>query len=258
MRQLLVECSEPGLVVTLDEEIEHVLRNVDFERVRGLYAQLADLARELGRDFEEMWSGFHLEVAGDGNDFPPSFGNRSTVDEKKLKDFVARAEEKGIGRFKTRHSLLLPQGGPMPETRDQFIHDLADAIRSSTWYEIQCDRRPLAFPETMEKHRRQLLEEYAYSALRQSARNPLVGYRWVKESVERLRKTIEEVDTRAQAVMEYELSRLDTAQVDVEERIHWAVLACCVGKEVEKWCTACEKERLYIYQRAALIAELAL
>ena len=114
-----------------------VLRNVDFERARGLRAQLAELAHELGRDFEEMWSGFHLEVANDGNGFPPSFGNRNAVDERNLKEFVARAEEKGIGSFTTRHTLLLPQGGPVPENRDQFIRDLADAIRFSTWCKIR-------------------------------------------------------------------------------------------------------------------------
>ena len=51
MRQLLIECSDPGLVVALDEEMEHVSRNVDFERARALHAQFAELARELGQDF---------------------------------------------------------------------------------------------------------------------------------------------------------------------------------------------------------------
>ena len=108
----------------------------------------------------------------------------------------------------------------------------------------------------MEKHRRQLLEEQAYPALRSSAQDPALGYKWVQESIERLRKSFEEVDTRAQAVMEYELSRLDPAQVELEEKVHWAVLACCVGKEVEKWYTACAKQLHYLYQRVALIAEL--
>jgi hypothetical protein len=39
MRQLLVECSDPGLVVSLAEELEHVLRHVDFERARALWAR---------------------------------------------------------------------------------------------------------------------------------------------------------------------------------------------------------------------------
>ncbi len=256
MRQLLIECSDPGLVVALDEEMEHVLRNVDFEWAQALQAQLAELARELGQDFEEVWSGFHLEVAGDGHDFPPSFGNRNTVDEKKLQELVTQAEEKGIGRFKTRLSLLLPHGGPTPETRDQFIHDLADAIRLSLWHEVQYPLHRLTFPESMEKHRLQLLEEHVGPALRSSAQEPVLGYTWVQESMECVRKAIEEVDTRAQAVMEYELSRLDPDQVEFEEKAHWAVLACCAGKEVEKWYTASANQLPYFYQRAALIAEL--
>ncbi|MBI4596492.1 MAG: hypothetical protein HY730_08980 [Candidatus Tectomicrobia bacterium] len=256
MRQLLVECSDPGLVVTLEEEFEHVLKNVDFEVARGLQSQFAELAHELGREFEELWRGFHLEVTNDGNDFPPSFGNRDTVDEEKVKVLVARAQEKGIGRFSIRDTLLLPQGGPTPETRDQFIHDLADAIRYSSWYEIQCDRRPLTFPESMERNRQQIMEEYVYPDLRRRAQEPMVGYKWVQESIERLRKSLEEADTRSQAVMEYELSRIDPAQVELEDKVHWAVLACSLGREVEKWFTACAKELPHIYQRAALIAEL--
>lgn len=256
MRQILVECSDPGLVVTLEEEIEHVLRNVDFEGALRLQSKLAELAHELGGNFEEMWSGFHMEVANDGDGFPPSFGSRSQVDEKNLKELLGRAEETGIGKFSARRTSLLPQGGPTPETREQFIKDLADAIRFSTVYEVEIYQRPLSFPEAMEKHRRRLLEEYAYPDLGRMAAHPLVGHKWVRDSIERLRKSLEEVDTRAQAVMEYELSRLDPAPLALEEKVHWAVLACTMGKEVAKWCSACEKELPYPYRRAALISEL--
>ena len=45
MRQLLVECSDPGLVVSLDEEFENVLRHVDFSRAQALGQQLNELAK---------------------------------------------------------------------------------------------------------------------------------------------------------------------------------------------------------------------
>jgi hypothetical protein len=44
MHQLLVECSEPGLVIHLAEEFEHSLRHVDFDRARTLKQQLTELA----------------------------------------------------------------------------------------------------------------------------------------------------------------------------------------------------------------------
>lgn len=34
MRQLLVECSDPGIVVSLAEEFENILRQVDFVRAQ--------------------------------------------------------------------------------------------------------------------------------------------------------------------------------------------------------------------------------
>jgi hypothetical protein len=82
-RQLLVECSDPGLVISLAEEFEHVLRHVDFERACALRDQLRDLACELGTEFERAWGGFRLEVPHDG-DRPLAFGSRDAVaaDEK--------------------------------------------------------------------------------------------------------------------------------------------------------------------------------
>ena len=70
MRQLLVECSDPGLVVTLAEEFENVLRHVDFKRAQSLQVRLNDLARELGTEFDQAWRGFRLEVPNDGVNCP--------------------------------------------------------------------------------------------------------------------------------------------------------------------------------------------
>ena len=51
MRQLLVECSDPGLVVSLAEEFENVLRHIDFFQAQALGRQLNDLAQELGPEY---------------------------------------------------------------------------------------------------------------------------------------------------------------------------------------------------------------
>jgi len=48
MEQLIVECSDPGLVISLAEEFENVLRQIDFARARALQSELGQLARELG------------------------------------------------------------------------------------------------------------------------------------------------------------------------------------------------------------------
>ncbi len=256
MRQLLVECSDPGMVVVLEEELEHVLRNVNFQRARELQAQLTKLAGELGGDYAQAWSGFHMEVANDGNDVPPSFGSRNPVDKQSIKELLSRAADEGIGKFSMRPTLLLPQDGPAPETREQYICDLADSIRYTTLFGSEWGERPFAFPRAMEQYRYQLLEEHVLTSIRRSAHNPRLGRKWVQEIVKCLEESITEADLRAVAVMEYELSKMDPDSLGIEEKTQWTVLACNVGKAIEKWYTACEKELEYVYQRAALLAEM--
>jgi hypothetical protein len=66
-------------------------------------------------------------------------------------------------------------------------------------------------------------------------------------------KALQEVNTRAEAVMEYELTRLNPAQVEPDDCTRWAALAVRLGKEVEKWYAAAEEQLEYLYQRVALI-----
>jgi len=252
MRQLVVECSDPGLVVTLAEEFENVLRHVDFERAKFLQGRLNDLARELGTEFEEAWRGFRLEVPNDGGS-PLSFGNRDPVDEEKLKQLLSQAEKQGIGKFGMRNTLLLPQDGPAPETREQYIRDLADAIRYAWMEDVSLLRRPLDLPPSLETHRLQLVEEQVTSVLRARARYPSVGHPWIHDTMQQIEKALQEVDTRAEAVMEYELARLNQAQVEPDEYTRWAALAVRLGKEVEKWFAAAEERLEHLYQRVALI-----
>jgi len=251
MRQLLVECSDPGLVVSLAEEFENVLRHVDFARAQALGRQLSDLARELGPEFERAWRGFRLEMPNDGG-YPPAFGNRDDVDEELLKQHLAQAAERGLGRFELRRTLLLPQGGPAPETREQYVRDLADSIRGAAWDELGVFQHPVPLPEAMAVHRQQIMDERGAVVLRSRARFPTVSHVWVRDSARALERTLEEVSTRAEAVMEYDLARLDPAGVKASERIRWAALAARLGKEIEKWWTAAEEPLPYLYQRAAL------
>ncbi len=46
MRQLLVECSDPGIVVSLAEEFENVLRQVDLARAQQLQHELTKNGRQ--------------------------------------------------------------------------------------------------------------------------------------------------------------------------------------------------------------------
>ncbi|MCR4404987.1 MAG: hypothetical protein NUW06_06940 [Candidatus Acetothermia bacterium] len=252
MRQLLVECSDPGLVVTLAEEFEHVLRHVDFARAQELKSKLGELARELGPEFEELWQNFRVETPNEVGYRPLNFGSREAVDEERLRELLAQAKERAIGQFELSRTLLLPQDGPAPETREQYVHDLADGIRGAPWDELGVFQMPVNLPDQMAAHRLKLMEEYAGEVLRARARFPTVGHRWVRDSAERLEKALEEVSTRAEAVMTYELARLSPKDVEPEERLRWAALAARLGEEVEKWYAAAEEQMSYIYQRAAL------
>jgi hypothetical protein len=252
MGQLLVECSDPGLVVTLAEELENVLRHVDFEHAKSLQGQLNDLARELGTDFEEAWRGFRIEVPNDGG-APLSFGSRDRVDEERLKQLLSRAEERGIGKFEVRNTLLLPQDGPAPETREQYVRDLADAIRYACPDDGSILRRPLDLPPSLETHRLHLVEEEVAPVLRARARYPSVGHRWIRDTMQQAEKALQEVNTRAEAVMEYELTRVNPAEVEPGDCTRWAALAVRLGKEVEKWYAAAEGQLEHLYQRVALI-----
>jgi hypothetical protein len=68
-----------------------------------------------------------------------------------------------------------------------------------------------------------------------------------------LTNALREINTRAEAVFEYEAERLDPADVDPEEHFEWTVLAVRLGKEVEKWFQVAVEPLPYLYQRAALI-----
>jgi hypothetical protein len=255
MRQLLVECSDPGLVVTLSEGFENVLRHIDFERAKDLQGQLNDLACELGTDYEEAWRGFLIEVPNDGG-APLSFGKRDPVDREKLGRLLGRAEERGIGSFEVRNTLLLPQGGPAPETRKQYVRDLADAIYYSYVDDVSLIRRPLDLPASLKDHRLQLVEEHVSPVLHFRAEYPTVGHLWIRDTMQRVEKALEDVNTRAEAVMEYELSRVDPAEVKPEDRTRWVALAVRLGKEVEKWYAAAEEQPEYLHQRVALVYTL--
>ena len=252
MRQLLVECSDPGLVVTLAEEFENVLRHIDFERAKSLQGRLNDLSRELGNEFEGAWRGFRIEVPNDGG-APLAFGNRDPVDEEKLKQLLSQAEERGIGKFGMRDTLLLPQDGPAPETREQYVRDLADAIRYVFLDDVSLLRRPLDFPPSLETHRLQLVEEQVAPVLCARARWPSTGHHWIRDTMKQVEKALEEVNTRVEAVMEYELTRVNPAEVEPGDCTRWAALAVRLGKEVEKWYGAAEKQLEHLYQRVALI-----
>ena len=251
MRQLLVECSDQGIVVSLAEEFENILRQVDFARAQQLQRELQDLARELGTEVEQAWHGFRIELPNDG-DHPLAFGNRERVDEAHVQQLITHAAERGIGKFEMRDTLLLPQDGPAPETREQYVRDLADSIRYEYLDDLHLLSRPTDLPDAMVAHRQQLMDEHVAGVLRARARDATVGHRWVSASVERLQKALEEVDTRAEAVMLYELTRLNPAEVKLEERTRWAMLAARLGEEIEKWLDSTEESLTFLYQRFAL------
>lgn len=72
----------------------------------------------------------------------------------------------------------------------------------------------------------------------------------------RLRKALEQINTRSEAVMAYELDRLDPTELDAVECIRWAAVAVRLGYGVEKWFQAAVEPLTYLYQKAALISLL--
>jgi hypothetical protein len=222
-----------------------------------LQASLAEIARELGPETEAAWRGFRLEVPNDGAS-PPAFGSRGAdrEQEEPLRHLLAHAEEREVGKFEMGQTSLLPQNGPAPETREQYVRDLADAIRFGDWRELVISRRPVPLPVTMAAHRRGLVDEQVASILKACAESPAVARSWVEAAVKRIEAALNEVDTQAQAVMVYELERLDPGEVEVEERTRWAALAARLGKQVEKWLQAAEEPLEFVWQRAALAGDL--
>lgn len=254
-RQLLVECSDPGLVISLAEEFENVLRHIDFAGAKALQQQLGELARQLSPEVEQAWAGFRLETSNDGGGNPPSFGNREDIDKAQVERLVTEAAARGLGKLEVHDTMLLPQDGPEPETREQYISDLASTISSAAWAQLAIHQRPVPLPAAMSDHRGKLVAEHLGDFLRGQSHRSEVGHVWVREAVKSLEKLLEEVDQRAEAVMLYELERLDPSQIPVADRLPWAALAIRLDRSVEKWYAAAEQPLEYVYQRVAL-AEL--
>jgi len=57
-------------------------------------------------------------------------------------------------------------------------------------------------------------------------------------------------------VMEYELDRLNPADLEPVERIRWAAVAVRLDQNVEKWFQAAVEPLPYLYQQAALVSLL--
>jgi hypothetical protein len=129
---------------------------------------------------------------------------------------------------------------------------LADTIHAAAWEELGIFQMPVDLPDSMATHRHQLMEEYGANVLNARASYPTVGHLWIQDSIKRVEEALREVNTRSESVMEYELARLDPANMGPVERIHWAALAVRLGKSVEKWIMASAEPLTYLYRQAAL------
>lgn len=251
MHQLIVECSEPGLVVALTEQFEYVLRHVDFQRAIRFRDQLSALAQELGSDVERIWRGFRLETPNEVGCRPLAFSSRETLDRQPMERLTSAASQRDIGSFEVGGSLLLNQSGPPPETREQYVRDLASGIRGSDMA-LGVFSRPVPLPQRMADHREHLVEAYVLPRLQARARRPALGRKWIRDTDERLKSALEEVNTRAEAVMAYELGRLDPKDQKPGERVRWTALAVRLGSDAERWYAATADALPHLYQRAAL------
>jgi len=259
MNNLIVECSEPGWVITLSEDLEHLLRHVTFERAQEIAAKLKDLCHDMGPAHETVWRGFRIEVPNECGSRPLSFSTREEADKTVLEELVNRADQKGIGKFDLWHTNLMDQGDPHPETREQYVSDLADSITSeglTSSVEEDIIGRTDQLPDTMSNFRKKMMSEYAETIFAWRAKEPEIGHRWVEDTAKKLRDMLEEINTRSEAVMEYELDRLDPGEMKFRELIRWVALSVRLGRNHEKWMKAGDDSCSYLFQKAALIHKL--
>ena len=86
-------------------------------------------------------------------------------------------------------------------------------------------RRPLDLPASLKTHRLQLFEEQVLPVLRARAEYPSIEHLWIRETIQQAEKVLQEVNTWAEAVMEYELSRCESCGGEPEDCTRWVALA---------------------------------
>ncbi len=238
--KILVEHSEPGLVIKPVDSFENVLRHFSYERALELRRQLIEIAQEMGSEYATTLEQFHLEVPGDSTR-PPALATLGEVSYEMVKEVTDVATERGLGEFQVGMSILLEGKA---QSREDYISDLRFSIETATGYRIP----PL--PKVIREHRRRLLER------RLGARDvwleDTIGHQWVEEKVRSLRRDLEGIDRDVCAVIAYELERLAPEALSTEELAEWCTAALRLGGErfLELF-TALEGKLSYLYQRAS-------
>lgn len=167
-----MEGSDPGVVLSLDEDLENVLRHIDFEAAGKLKDALSRLAHEMGEEVAEAWKPMRIETSNDGGSRPVAFGTREDVDPVALQQLAAHARETDVGVFSVGHTCLMNESGPNPETREQYVQDLAAAMDFRDAEELAVIDYPAASPAPMARARQEIVDEGPGEILRRAALNP--------------------------------------------------------------------------------------
>ena len=236
---ILVEHSEPGLVIKPVDSFENVLRHISYERALELRQSLIAIAQELGPEYAAAIEQFHLEVPGDSTR-PPALATLGDVDYGAVKRVTEVATERGLGEFRVGVSLLLEGKA---QTREDYVAELRFAIETAGGYGIP----PL--PDVIRKHRSLLVAQRLGGGY--CGPEDAVGHLWVRDMAQRSRRALEAIDNDVCAVIRYELERLDPSSLPLEELARWCTAALWVhGERFVALYTLLEAGLEYLYQRA--------
>ncbi len=292
-RQLLVECSEPGVVMASADSIEHALRHIGWEDVLRLRDKLAELADEMGADYARLWHDFRIEQPNDSawSTRLPAFSNRvdtSREAEQRTEELASEAAKRGLGRFAVGATMLMDEGVIHPETREQYIEELAMAVErrfasaplraeepasvrvvdlpergeggTTLGYEptfrLLC--HPIPLPKRIRDHRMELVRELAGGTLEARARESRVGRAWVESTLKNLQKPVEEIASRIEAVIDYELARVRPEELPLEEALRWLALAVRSWRDIDRFYAPVETSMRHPSEKACLAHLLAM
>lgn len=214
-KQMIIEHSEPGFVISLSDDLENTLRNLSWEQIEKLRQELVRLARQISAECGRALEAFHIETPGEVGASLPSLVTLENVDKACVEQVLEKAKEEFGWKFKLYMSWLL-EG---KYSRRDYVDDIRSEI-------MHGDYGDPVLPTELREHRRRLLEKKIPPVFKGlGVDHYLVGYRWVEEETKQVEKIFTEIDNEVQAVGRYLLETITPSEKDGEELFHWCVFA---------------------------------
>lgn len=240
-KQMIIEHSEPGFVISLSDDLENTLRNLSWEQVEKLRQELVMLARQISVECGRALEAFHIEVPSEVGASIPSLATLEDIDKSYVERVLERASEQFGWKFKLYMSHLL-EGR---YSRRDYVEDIRDEI-------MHGDYGDPVLPAELREHRRRLLEERIPPVCKGlTVDHYLVGCWWVEEEVKQVEKIFKEIDSEVRAVGRYLLETITPPEKDEEELFYWCVFASqtCHDRFYQLY-GALEEKVPYLHQKA--------